>query len=632
MTTGVIASLPILPFFLNNGELAVNGSILTQVGGVNAATYADSGLTTPLPNPIPLNSRGEISDAAGNSKQLFLTPNTVYTFTFYDGPNGTGNQIWQATYVNGVQIADSSFSTLTPWKQTAAEIAASVTPTNYAYAPGDLRRYGATLNGNLVASLSAAINQAQQTGGAVVYWPWQLGTGCTINSSLPAINTPIVIRGDGPQVCYATCTDVTVFTINVNGSGTLMSGFQLNGPGVGAVNPAILYTNANNCLIDTCWIAHFGINVEYATGANSSYLNTIRNSRINGSNNMNIYAQAQTNALLLEGVTFGSGPIGLYMTDSTALCIIGGDCEGCTTNAIKLDASSPLFANHTIVGLHMEGNNTSAGDISIGATSTVQGVAFLNVQFGPNGTNGAINAINCSGLLVRGQMGTSNPFLKKTNLTNEDIQLYTTTGNVPCYNARTYKANYGDEGSVTQRSALFIDGNYQDCLTFGQYQIMSGSAVAGKDYYGGIDLIELGNGTATAANVKLYARFIYALNSKGDSTKVGAAKIVGDVDASSGAWSFGSNSSGAITNNATITTANTRIARVQPAGSVTGIILQAGTIDGQRVTVINQSTNTVTFAAAGTSNVADGATSAIPANCSRTFNWATSSALWFRDA
>src|SRR5262245_60143618 len=102
MTTGVASPAPILQFTLNNGQLAVNGSILTQIGGVNAATYSDIGLTVVLPNPIPLNSRGEISDASGNSKQLFLTPNTVYTFTLFDGPNGTGNQIWQATYINGV--------------------------------------------------------------------------------------------------------------------------------------------------------------------------------------------------------------------------------------------------------------------------------------------------------------------------------------------------------------------------------------------------------------------------------------------------------------------------------------------------------------------------------------------------
>ena len=165
MTTGVIASPPILQFTLNDGSLAVNGSILTQVGGVNAATYSDSGLTVPLPNPIPLNSRGEVSDAAGNSKQLFLTPNTVYTFTLYDGPSGTGNQIWQATYVNGVQVSlTQSTVGAALYPQTTQEQNAGVTPVNSYYPPGHLYRYGTnTVPGS--TDMTSACNSWLSVGG-----------------------------------------------------------------------------------------------------------------------------------------------------------------------------------------------------------------------------------------------------------------------------------------------------------------------------------------------------------------------------------------------------------------------------------------------------------------------------------
>lgn len=99
MSTPVIACPPpILQFFNNAGEPNSNGSVLTQVGGVNAATYQDSAGNTPLPNPIPLNSRGEISNDAGQSCQLFLQAGVVYTFTWFDA---NGNQINQATYVSG---------------------------------------------------------------------------------------------------------------------------------------------------------------------------------------------------------------------------------------------------------------------------------------------------------------------------------------------------------------------------------------------------------------------------------------------------------------------------------------------------------------------------------------------------
>lgn len=167
MTTGVLCTPPILQFFANNGQFVAGGSILTQVGGINQATYQDVGLTIPLPNPIPLNSRGEISNASGVSCQLFLTPNIVYTFTFSDAD---GNQIWQASYVNGLQLTQAQLGQLL-FPRTAPEIAAGITPTNYAYLPGYALRYG---NAN-------DANRLQQTidCGHKAFWPdaaYSLGT------------------------------------------------------------------------------------------------------------------------------------------------------------------------------------------------------------------------------------------------------------------------------------------------------------------------------------------------------------------------------------------------------------------------------------------------------------------------
>lgn len=84
---------PILAFLNNAGQLNAGGHLLTQVGGVNYPTYQDSIGATPLPNPIPLNSRGEISNSSGVSCQLFLLSGVTYTFTLYDA---SGNQIWTA--------------------------------------------------------------------------------------------------------------------------------------------------------------------------------------------------------------------------------------------------------------------------------------------------------------------------------------------------------------------------------------------------------------------------------------------------------------------------------------------------------------------------------------------------------
>ena len=88
-----LAPTPILQFFNNLGQPNVNGTLLTQVGGINYPTYQDALGNFPLPNPIPLNSRGEVSNASGISSQLFLQQNVTYTFTLFDA---AGNQLNQS--------------------------------------------------------------------------------------------------------------------------------------------------------------------------------------------------------------------------------------------------------------------------------------------------------------------------------------------------------------------------------------------------------------------------------------------------------------------------------------------------------------------------------------------------------
>jgi hypothetical protein len=99
MGTNVAAAPPLILQFLNNAGLPnVGGSVLTQVGGVNYPTFQDAAGTTALPNPIPLNSRGEISNSSGVSSELFLATGVVYTITLMDP---TGNTIWIAENVVG---------------------------------------------------------------------------------------------------------------------------------------------------------------------------------------------------------------------------------------------------------------------------------------------------------------------------------------------------------------------------------------------------------------------------------------------------------------------------------------------------------------------------------------------------
>lgn len=85
------------------------------------------------------------------------------------------------------------------------------------------------------------------------------------------------------------------------------------------------------------------------------------------------------------------------------------------------------------------------------------------------------------------------------------------------------------------------------------------------------------------------------------------------------------------TGNTITTPANTGVVRVTAGAAVTGIILGAGTTPGQNLTVIHEgaAANTITFAASGTSNVADGTSDVITGPTARSFVWDSITALWY---
>jgi len=88
----------------------------------------------------------------------------------------------------------------------------------------------------------------------------------------------------------------------------------------------------------------------------------------------------------------------------------------------------------------------------------------------------------------------------------------------------------------------------------------------------------------------------------------------------------------ALSNGSTITFAGSLSVPVTASGNVTGLILAANAAGGQLLIVNNESAFTLTFAAAGTSNVADGASDVIAALTARIFVWDGNTLLWYRVA
>ncbi len=85
----------------------------------------------------------------------------------------------------------------------------------------------------------------------------------------------------------------------------------------------------------------------------------------------------------------------------------------------------------------------------------------------------------------------------------------------------------------------------------------------------------------------------------------------------------------AIVTGGTINPAGLTVYKAAPTGAVTGIIISPGDQNGQILYVINNSLFYLTFAAVGTSNVANGLTERIGWGEGRLYIWDSTTAVWF---
>lgn len=267
-----LAPLPIQRFYDNSNTPLNGGLLFSYVAGTNAkqATYTDSTGGTPNPNPIPLNYRGEAQiwiDQALAYKFVLapatdtdpptnpfwsvdnitgpyyivgnLVPHPTNTFTL-----GTPSFSWANLYLgpNGAPVLDVTTGNFGYYARTAAEIAASVTPTNFSYPPGDVRRYGAVGNG--VTDDTTALTNAHKVNQTINY-PGS-NFKFLINASIPVPIVGQTINGNGSTIAQGSgfvapggsaiamnvstnTTDVTVNQLNFDGAayagGTLNNQF-----------------------------------------------------------------------------------------------------------------------------------------------------------------------------------------------------------------------------------------------------------------------------------------------------------------------------------------------------------------------------------------------------------------------
>jgi hypothetical protein len=159
---GVISPPIVFQGLSPGGQPLAGGRLSTFIAGTSTpqATFTDASLTVPNSNPVVLNASGQAS--------VWLDPTLAYKYILKDA---FGDVIDQADNVQGTLTEASltqQFLGKIIYPETAQEIAAGVTPTNFIYPYGCPRRFGAVGNGfhDDTAAVQAAINSS------FMYWGW----------------------------------------------------------------------------------------------------------------------------------------------------------------------------------------------------------------------------------------------------------------------------------------------------------------------------------------------------------------------------------------------------------------------------------------------------------------------------
>jgi hypothetical protein len=197
--TGSLFQNPIVKPLSPNG-LFMSGCTATfyLTGTTTPATiYSDGLLTTPLANPLSC-------DASGTFQAVYLDPAVIYRIIIKDK---TGITISDTDPVVPSEISALTSKMLgkVQYPQTAAELANSITPSNFNFPTGNVRRYGALGDGltddtpawtqALTIATTGALGYVYASGGT--YSVGALTATIPNVSTDPTLGTNLNIYGDG---------------------------------------------------------------------------------------------------------------------------------------------------------------------------------------------------------------------------------------------------------------------------------------------------------------------------------------------------------------------------------------------------------------------------------------------------
>jgi hypothetical protein len=275
-------------------------------------------------------------------------------------PNAVNNQepitLSQAASLNGFTIAATSGAIgAVLYPRTAAEITAGVTPTDYGYPAGDIRRYGAKIDGttNDTTSVQSAVNSGHK-----VFHP---GGTCIVEHVVLATGT--VIHG---------CGAAAVFKLKS-----------------GASSPQILDTVSSKSSITLVDIGFDCNNVTSGIAVNLFAAVNVKIARCRFTSKYGVYLLGAYKNVQIHENTFDANNYGVITENSSTgqdVSLVGNTFVDCTADGIEINCPTGSAKNWIIQGNIFDniGSNGATSGFGIGAsggTSYIDGVVISGNTF-----------------------------------------------------------------------------------------------------------------------------------------------------------------------------------------------------------------------------------------------------------
>jgi hypothetical protein len=168
-------------------------------------TYTTSALNVAHAHPV-------VADAAGVLPPIYLDPTLEYKLTLNTAADAL---IYTVDPVND-QVISAATIGLALYPQTASELAAGVTPTDYSFPPGNIQRYGADPSASASANTIAIQDACDANYGAFVYVPIGNFSIATTGSTTAPVGSALVITDaitivfDGNLVATNNCNNIRI--------------------------------------------------------------------------------------------------------------------------------------------------------------------------------------------------------------------------------------------------------------------------------------------------------------------------------------------------------------------------------------------------------------------------------------